>query len=171
MFPSYSTSDVRFEMIERELYVYKIKANKCGIWPLARGIDSPHTDLREVQDDLKKTRRGITYTATEIQNTPWWIIWRVYHGRSAVEKASPQVMIYGITGRKGSDSCPENGLSEGSVTLPVKDVSVIRDWVWCLSRWVLVVFAAMFFDELAIFTTRIGEVKGRTDAHGGERQG
>ena len=70
---------------------------------------------------------------------------------------------------KVSDSCPENGLTQESVRLPVKDVSIIRDWVWCLSRWVLVVFAAMFFDELVIFTTKIGERNGRTDAHGGER--
>jgi hypothetical protein len=45
MFPSYPTSNMRFEMVKRELYVDKIKANKCGIWPLARCVNGPHADL------------------------------------------------------------------------------------------------------------------------------
>jgi hypothetical protein len=45
MLPRDSTSDVRFEAVERELHVYEIKANKCCVWPLARGINSPHAHL------------------------------------------------------------------------------------------------------------------------------
>jgi hypothetical protein len=44
MLPRYSTSDVRFEAVERELHVNEIKANKGCVWPLARGINSPHTN-------------------------------------------------------------------------------------------------------------------------------
>lgn len=45
MLPSDPTSNMRFEMVKRELYVDKIKANKCGIWPLARCVNGPHADL------------------------------------------------------------------------------------------------------------------------------
>lgn len=50
MFPSYSASDVRFEMPERELHVDKIKANECCIGPLARCVDSPHANLHGFSD-------------------------------------------------------------------------------------------------------------------------
>lgn len=45
MLPRYSTSDVRFETVERELHINEIKANKCRVWPLARGINGPHANL------------------------------------------------------------------------------------------------------------------------------
>jgi hypothetical protein len=55
MLPRYSTSDVRFEAVERELHVNEIKANKGCVWPLARGINSPHTNLWE-SINISRTR-------------------------------------------------------------------------------------------------------------------
>jgi len=45
IFPGYSPTDVRFEMIDGELHVDKIKANESRIGPFARSVNSPHANL------------------------------------------------------------------------------------------------------------------------------
>ena len=51
MFPSYSTSDMGFEMIERELHVDKIKPNESRIGPPARCVNRPHANLHDLSDE------------------------------------------------------------------------------------------------------------------------
>ena len=52
MFPGYPTSDVRFEIIERELYVDEIKANQRRIGPLARCINGPRANLHGSSEEI-----------------------------------------------------------------------------------------------------------------------
>jgi hypothetical protein len=52
MFPGYPASDVRVEMVERELYIDEIKANQRCIGPFARCINGPHADLYDSSEEV-----------------------------------------------------------------------------------------------------------------------
>jgi len=49
--------------------------------------------------------------------------------------------------------------------LPVKDVSVIGNWIWCLSWGVVVVFATTLGHKLVLFPAWLCYGKGRASVH------
>jgi hypothetical protein len=55
MFPGYPASDVRFEIIERELYIDEIKANQRRIGPLARCINGPRANLYGSSEEISQS--------------------------------------------------------------------------------------------------------------------
>ena len=58
---------------------------------------------------------------------------------------------------------------ENDWSLPVKDVTVIGNWIRGLSRWIVVVFATTLVYKLVLFPTWFCSGKGRTSAHESER--
>ena len=89
MFPTYSASDMRFDMFERELHVDKIKANECRIGPLARCVDSPHANLHDSFRWTPWKYVSTTYPTTEVQHALGRVVGRDHHRRPAVEEVSP----------------------------------------------------------------------------------
>src|SRR6266702_4623796 len=88
----------------------------------------------------------------------------------AIEKGPPEVMIHGIASSvwfrySGIRKCWVRG------RLPVKDVFVIGNWIWCLPWRVIVVLAAVFIHKLVLFSTGFSKRKCRTNAHGCQREG
>jgi hypothetical protein len=127
MFPGYPASDVRLKIIERELYIDEIKANQGRIGPLARCINGPRAN-----------------PTTEIQNPFGRIIGCNHHCWLAIKKASPKVMVHGIT---------------------VKDVPVIGNRIRCLSWGVVVVFATTLGYKLVLLSPGLCHGKGGSNAH------
>jgi len=109
----------------------------------------------------------MTYTTTEIQHALGRIIGGDHHRRPAVEEVSPQVVIGSVTAR-------EVGMYLGTRTTrasrnsPVKDITVIGNWIGRLSWWVVVVFATTLDYKLVLFPTWFCNGKGRTSAHESE---
>lgn len=54
MFPGYPASDVRFEIIERELYIDEVEANQRRIGPLARCINGPRANLYGSSEEISQ---------------------------------------------------------------------------------------------------------------------
>ena len=95
------------------------------------------------------------------------MIGRDHHRRPAVEKVPPQVVIRGVTAREGV-ICLVMRTTWASRKLPVKDVAVIRNWVWCLSWWIVMVFTTLLVYKLVLFPTWLCNRKDRASAHESE---
>ena len=89
MFPTYSASDMRFDMFERELHVDNIKTNECRIGPPARGVNSPHANLHDSFRWTPWKYVSTTYPTTEVQHALGRVVGRDHHRRPAVEEVSP----------------------------------------------------------------------------------
>jgi hypothetical protein len=100
MFPGYPASDVRLEIIERELYIDEIKANQGRIGPLACCINSPRANLYG-SSDLGEISLNYTYPTAKIQNSSRRIIRCNHHCWLAIKKASPEVMVHSIAEKGG----------------------------------------------------------------------
>jgi len=109
----------------------------------------------------------MTYPTTEVQHALGRIIGSDHHRRPAVEKVSPQVVIRRVTAREGGMHLGMR-TPRASGNLPVKDITVIGNWVGRLSWWVVMVFATTFFYKLVLFPTWFCNGKGRTSAHESE---
>lgn len=109
----------------------------------------------------------MTYPTTEIQHASGRIVGGDHHRRPAVEEVSPQVVIGSVTASEGAMYL---GLrtTRASGNLPVKDVTVIGNWIGRLSWWVVVVFATTLGYKLVLFPTWFCKWKGRTSAHESE---
>jgi hypothetical protein len=110
----------------------------------------------------------MTYPTTEIQHALGRIIGREHHRWPAIEKVSPQVVIRGVTAREGvmylgdeNDSNQRNS--------PIKDVTVIGNWIRGLPWWIVVVFATTLVYKLVLFPTWFCNGMGRTSAHESEK--
>jgi hypothetical protein len=160
MFPGYPAGDVRLEIIERELYIDEIKANQGRIGPLACCIDSPRANLYS-SSNLGEISQNYTYPTTKIQNPFRRIIGCNHHCRLAIKKASPEVMVHSITDKEGV----RWDLLEFREEIPVKDVPVIGNRIWCLSWRVVVVFATTLFYKLVLLSPGLCHGKGGSDAH------